>query len=228
MVENFDLNSNNNLNFELEGDNNKLDSRKKFNNKNKASNSNRKKEKSTNNINILEENSDFMNKPKMENNDLILLKKNILLDDCIQDDEYKNDLISKKKIPLGFEKIIDSSLEKGLGFDNKISTYSKNQNINNVSGRNLNMNLRSKNNKIFKVDEILGSYDKEDSPLRIIDFYISKDNLIYLRVEWQKRNDGTTPLPCLYSSKVLKEKNPELLIDFYENKFLEKFKKKLI
>ncbi len=55
-------------------------------------------------------------------------------------------------------------------------------------------------------------------PTRIIGAKLEKDNEVLCCMEWNKRYDGTLPKHSFLSNKILKEKYPQLLLDYYESK----------
>ena len=59
-----------------------------------------------------------------------------------------------------------------------------------------------------------GSFEK-DQPDRII-YALKEGNELFFTMEWHKRLDGMIPEPTEYTNKELREKCPQILLDFYQ------------
>ncbi|CDW89607.1 UNKNOWN [Stylonychia lemnae] len=64
--------------------------------------------------------------------------------------------------------------------------------------------------------EVNGSFET-DIPEKVIGGKMSSNN-IQVTIEWKVRSDGYKPMETIYTNKELRNKYPELLIDFYESR----------
>jgi len=64
---------------------------------------------------------------------------------------------------------------------------------------------------------IRGDFIQDDVPFKLVTAKLT-DNVVTCLVEWMVRKDGTKPADSFISNKVLREKCPHLLLDFYESR----------
>lgn len=69
-----------------------------------------------------------------------------------------------------------------------------------------------------EVPKIYGSLEK-DLPVRVMAGR-KAEGKVACTVEWEKRPDGVKPLPSAVMSDELKDRFPDLLLDFYESKLI--------
>ena len=67
--------------------------------------------------------------------------------------------------------------------------------------------------------KIVGSFEENDRPKRLVTARLmSPNNEVNCLVEWLQRENGIKPLESFISNKILREKCPQLLLDFYESR----------
>lgn len=76
---------------------------------------------------------------------------------------------------------------------------------------------------IFLQDEdsskIFGSLEQDDMPRRLLTAKLHTDtNEVKCLVEWEARRGGVIPASSFVSNRLLRERCPDLLLDFYESR----------
>jgi hypothetical protein len=67
--------------------------------------------------------------------------------------------------------------------------------------------------------KIFGSFDQDDNPKRLLTAKLHTDtNEVKCLVEWEARKGGVKPADSFVSNKVLRQRCPQLLLDFYESR----------
>jgi len=67
--------------------------------------------------------------------------------------------------------------------------------------------------------KIFGSLDQDDKPKRLLTAKLHTDtNEVKCLVEWEARKGGVKPADSFVSNKVLRQRCPQLLLDFYESR----------
>jgi hypothetical protein len=67
--------------------------------------------------------------------------------------------------------------------------------------------------------KIFGSFDQDDKPKRLLTAKLHTDtNEVKCLVEWEIRKGGVKPADSFVSNKLLRQRCPQLLLDFYESR----------
>jgi hypothetical protein len=57
-----------------------------------------------------------------------------------------------------------------------------------------------------------------DKPFRVVSARLGEDKIITVTIEWDSRVNGTKPKNSQFTSKVVRDQCPQLLVDFYETR----------
>jgi len=145
----------------------------------------------------------------------------------IEDDENHN---QSNNIGNKDNKDLDINNINKINNNNIMTEYNKTEEICKNLDKKLNNNNKTKKTKNKsenkypygkKIEIILniGSISRGDiiNHMYIVD---RKDDLIYIKVHFKRKNNGDLPRPKVYTNYQLQDQAPDSLFDFYESKFM--------
>lgn len=190
-----------------------------------------------------ENNSKIIDEELPHNNQMINKKRKFNKVDGEKDEDMNN--ASQEIKQMNYKNLSDNNIKStpylnssAMMTDNsqlsERSLHSKEINPNVISSGNLKndnkvplSNLRNRLNEeaiIIGDDEnyaqkIYGSFESKDVPIRLITArLVGSNNDVNCLVEWVPRDNGIKPSDSFISNKILREKCPNILLDFYESR----------